>query len=122
MIADRPFILALARQPSDFGDVCRALKHNIELLRMYCLYNIIGEREIAPYEMRAVREANRILGRASKPVRILAVDPVNSRQHHIKVTWKGPTGIVSEVLNLYPPSFRRKDVENDPEIPVPDAP
>jgi hypothetical protein len=67
-----------------------------------------------------VQEANRILHRANKPLRLLEVDPVDKRQHHIKVTWKGPTGIRTEILNVYPPSFRRK--ENQDELPVPNDP
>jgi hypothetical protein len=120
MIADRPFILSLARQPSDFGDICRALKDNLDLLRVYCLYSLLKYRDVSRYEIRAIQEANRILKRADKAVRLIAVDTVDKRQHHIQVTWKGPSGLRSEVLNVYPPSFRRKD--NPDELPVPDAP
>lgn len=120
MTPDRPFILALARQPSDFGDVCRALKHNVDLLRMMCLYKLIGGREVNEYEIRAVQEANRVLKKADKKIRVLEVEPVDQRQHHITVTWKDGKGISSQVLNMYPPSFRRK--ENPDELSVPNPP
>ena len=109
------FLVDTAHQPTEVGEVCRALLCNLDLLRRMCFaYTAHGksaEDSNLVLAHRVISVANAFQSRHRKALRILDVRPHTALQHRVTVSWLGDK-MTSVTLNLYPPSKRKPTDDN----------
>jgi hypothetical protein len=113
------FIKERAREATPLGVVCRTLLSADSRLKSLCLMHILKKHstsDLVELEASILAMVNSLLLRHSRPMRALAISP-NRRQHHIELVWAtsrdGWKPQPTELINLYPPSKRKPDGEDD---------
>lgn len=114
------FIKERAREATPLGVICRTLINADARLKSLCLMHVLRKNstaDLVELEASILTIVNSLLLRHSRPMRALAITP-NRRQHHIELVWAtsrdGWKIQPAELINLYPPSKRKPDGEDEP--------